>query len=128
VLRCVAQQQEVSIFSHRKGSKQSMWEGGQKLSRKSSLQTIVQVGMAAPVLVAEVMGSDAKATVSKEYGGSATDPAAAKATPVYSAIGQVHPPPHWPPPHPPLFLSPLPLNPPLSLSTFPPRQFDVHRQ
>ena len=46
--------------------------------------------MAAPVLVAEVMGGNAKATVSKEYGGSGTDPAAAKATPVYNAIGQVH--------------------------------------
>jgi len=52
-------------------------------------KSLRQVGMAAPVLVAEVMGSDAKATVSKEYGGSATDPAAAKATPVYSAIGQI---------------------------------------
>ena len=45
--------------------------------------------MAARVLVAEVMGGDAKSTVSKEYGGSGLDPAAAKATPVYNAIGQV---------------------------------------
>lgn len=52
-------------------------------------KSLRQVGMAAPVLVAEVMGSDARSTVSKEYGGSGTDAAAAKATPVYSAIGQI---------------------------------------
>ena len=45
--------------------------------------------MAAPVLVAAVTGSDARSTVSKEYGGKSTDEAAAKANPVYNAIGQV---------------------------------------
>lgn len=48
--------------------------------------------MAAPVLVAAVTGSDARSTVSKEYGGKSTDEAAAKANPVYNAIGQVWPP------------------------------------
>ena len=45
--------------------------------------------MAAPVLVAAVTGSDARSTISKEYGGKSTDEAAAKANPVYNAIGQV---------------------------------------
>ena len=49
----------------------------------------MQVGMAAPVLVAQVTGSDARSTVSKEYGGKGQE-AAAKANPVYNAIGQVH--------------------------------------
>ncbi len=46
--------------------------------------------MAAPVLVAAVTGSDAKSTISKEYGGKGIDEAAAKANPVYNAIGQVN--------------------------------------
>ena len=50
-----------------------------------------QVGMAAPVLVAAVTGSDARSTISKEYGGKSSDEAAAKANPVYNAIGQVRP-------------------------------------
>lgn len=45
--------------------------------------------MAAPVLVAAVTGSDARSTISKEYGGKGVDEAAAKANPVYNAIGQV---------------------------------------
>lgn len=46
--------------------------------------------MAAPILVAQVTGSDARSTVSKEYGGKGVDVAAARANPVYNAIGQVH--------------------------------------
>lgn len=45
--------------------------------------------MAAPVLVATVTGSDARSSISKEYGGRGADAAAARADPVYNAIGQV---------------------------------------
>ena len=48
--------------------------------------------MAAPIIVATVTGSDARSSVSKEYGGKGADALAAKADPVYNAIGQVLPP------------------------------------
>lgn len=50
-------------------------------------RSFLQVGQAAPVLVAQATGSDKRSTISQEYGGLGDE--SAIAVPIYRAIGQV---------------------------------------